>query len=156
MVALAQPRQAPRHQVPRLALRLLQAPRVSGWTCRRSFRLVSAACFLSALSLSLEKICFLTVACVSKNKCDANSGWRDFRRFVLKWNIDCRVCSLHSFVFLGGLFSNTQNKGFGFTSGLGTGTAAGTTGFGTALGATSLGGFGGFNLQSTQQQQGEC
>ncbi|XP_019745721.1 nucleoporin p54 isoform X2 [Hippocampus comes] len=54
----------------------------------------------------------------------------------------------------GGLFGNTQNKGFGFTSGLGTGTAAGTTGFGTGLGTTSLGGFGGFNLQSTQQQQG--
>ncbi|XP_051906609.1 nucleoporin p54 isoform X1 [Hippocampus zosterae] len=54
----------------------------------------------------------------------------------------------------GGLFGNTQNKGFGFTSGLGTGTAAGTTGFGTGLGTTSLGGFGGFGLQSTQQQQG--
>ncbi|XP_037121552.1 nucleoporin p54 isoform X3 [Syngnathus acus] len=54
----------------------------------------------------------------------------------------------------GGLFGNTQNKGFGFTSGLGTGTAAGTSGFGTGLGTTSLGGFGGFNLQPAQQQQG--
>ncbi|XP_061655388.1 nucleoporin p54 isoform X1 [Phyllopteryx taeniolatus] len=54
----------------------------------------------------------------------------------------------------GGLFGTTQNKGFGFTSGLGTGTAAGTTGFGTGLGTTSLGGFGGFTLQPTQQQQG--
>ncbi|KAK2819288.1 hypothetical protein Q5P01_024849 [Channa striata] len=54
----------------------------------------------------------------------------------------------------GGLFSNTQNKGFGFTSGLGTGTATGTTGFGTGLGTAGLGGFGGFNIQPTQQQQG--
>ncbi|XP_061657048.1 nucleoporin p54 isoform X1 [Syngnathoides biaculeatus] len=54
----------------------------------------------------------------------------------------------------GSLFGATQNKGFGFTSGLGAGTAAGTTGFGTGLGTTSLGGFGGFNLQPTQQQQG--
>ncbi|XP_040014327.1 nucleoporin p54 isoform X1 [Xiphias gladius] len=54
----------------------------------------------------------------------------------------------------GGLFGNTQNKGFGFSSGLGTGTATGTTGFGTGLGTTGLGGFGGFNIQSTQQQQG--
>ncbi|KAL2099689.1 hypothetical protein ACEWY4_004083 [Coilia grayii] len=52
----------------------------------------------------------------------------------------------------GGLFGNPQNKGFGFSSGLGTG-AAGTTGFGTGLtGAGGLG-FGGFNLQATQQQQ---
>lgn len=55
---------------------------------------------------------------------------------------------------LGGLFGNTQNKGFGF-SGLGTGTATGASGFGTGLGTTGLGGFGGFNIQSTQQQQGE-
>ncbi|KAJ8402136.1 hypothetical protein AAFF_G00373710 [Aldrovandia affinis] len=54
----------------------------------------------------------------------------------------------------GGLFGNTQNKGFGF-SGLGTGTAAGTgfgAGLGTSLG-TSLGtglGFGGFNIQPQQ------
>ncbi|XP_034565787.1 nucleoporin p54 isoform X2 [Notolabrus celidotus] len=54
----------------------------------------------------------------------------------------------------GGLFGNPQNKGFGFSSGLGAGTAAGTTGFGTALGTTSLGGFGGFNVQPTQQQPG--
>ncbi|XP_018517970.1 nucleoporin p54 isoform X2 [Lates calcarifer] len=54
----------------------------------------------------------------------------------------------------GGLFGNTQNKGFGFSSGLGTGTATGTTGFGTGLGTTGLGGFGGFNIQSAQQQQG--
>uniref|UniRef100_A0A7N6FFT1 54 kDa nucleoporin n=1 Tax=Anabas testudineus TaxID=64144 RepID=A0A7N6FFT1_ANATE len=54
----------------------------------------------------------------------------------------------------GGLFGNTQNKGFGFSSGLGAGTAAGTTGFGTGLGTTGLGGFGGFNIQPTQQQQG--
>lgn len=54
---------------------------------------------------------------------------------------------------LGGLFGNTQNKGFGFSSGLGAGTAAGATGFGTGLGTTSLGGFGGFNIQPTQQQQ---
>ncbi|XP_061887236.1 LOW QUALITY PROTEIN: nucleoporin p54 [Entelurus aequoreus] len=53
-----------------------------------------------------------------------------------------------------GLFGNTQNKGFGFTPGLGTGTASGTTGFGTGLGTTTLGGFGGFNIQPTQQQQG--
>ncbi|XP_069369349.1 nucleoporin p54 isoform X2 [Paralichthys olivaceus] len=53
----------------------------------------------------------------------------------------------------GGLFGNTQNKGFGFSSGLGTVTAPGTTGFGTSLGTTGLGGFGGFNIQSTQQQQ---
>ncbi|KAM4634352.1 nucleoporin p54 isoform 6-T6 [Polymixia lowei] len=54
----------------------------------------------------------------------------------------------------GGLFGNTQNKGFGFSSGLGTGAATGATGFGTGLGATGLGGFGGFNIQPTQQQQG--
>ncbi|XP_059214332.1 nucleoporin p54 [Centropristis striata] len=54
----------------------------------------------------------------------------------------------------GGLFGNTQNKGFGFSSGLGAGTAAGTTGFGTGLGTTGLGGFGGFNIQPTQQQPG--
>uniref|UniRef100_A0AAQ5ZW84 54 kDa nucleoporin n=1 Tax=Amphiprion ocellaris TaxID=80972 RepID=A0AAQ5ZW84_AMPOC len=59
----------------------------------------------------------------------------------------------HSCV-LGGLFGNTQNKGFGFSSGLGTGAAAGTSGFGTGLGTTGLGGFGGFNIQPTQQQQG--
>lgn len=58
---------------------------------------------------------------------------------------------------LGSLFGNTQNKGFGFPTGLSTGTAAGTSGFGTGtgLGATSLGGFGGFNIQQTQQQQGK-
>lgn len=55
----------------------------------------------------------------------------------------------------GSLFGNTQNKGFGFSSGLGTGAAAGTGGFGTGLGTTGLGGFGGFNIQPTQQQQGE-
>uniref|UniRef100_A0AAQ4RHS8 54 kDa nucleoporin n=1 Tax=Gasterosteus aculeatus aculeatus TaxID=481459 RepID=A0AAQ4RHS8_GASAC len=54
----------------------------------------------------------------------------------------------------GGLFGNTQNKGFGFSSGLGAGTAAGTTGFGTGLGTTGLGGFGGFNIQPAQQQPG--
>ncbi|XP_041667631.1 nucleoporin p54 isoform X2 [Cheilinus undulatus] len=55
----------------------------------------------------------------------------------------------------GGLFGNTQNKGFGFSSGLGTGTATGTTGFGTGLGTTSLGGgFACFNIQQPQQQQG--
>ncbi|XP_071322495.1 nucleoporin p54 isoform X2 [Trachinotus anak] len=54
----------------------------------------------------------------------------------------------------GGLFGNTQNKGFGFSSALGAGTAAGTAGFGAGLGTTGLGGFGGFNIQSTQQQQG--
>ncbi|XP_075899778.1 nucleoporin p54 isoform X2 [Nelusetta ayraudi] len=54
----------------------------------------------------------------------------------------------------GSLFGNTQNKGFGFSSGLGTGTTAGTTGFGTGLGTTGLSGFGGFNIQPTQQQQG--
>ncbi|XP_069026170.1 nucleoporin p54 isoform X5 [Embiotoca jacksoni] len=54
----------------------------------------------------------------------------------------------------GGLFGNAQNKGFGFSSGLGTGAAAGTSGFGTGLGTTGLGGFGGFNIQPTQQQQG--
>ncbi|KAM8743026.1 nucleoporin p54 isoform 2-T2 [Acanthopagrus schlegelii] len=55
----------------------------------------------------------------------------------------------------GGLFGNTQNKGFGFSSGLGTATATGATGFGTGLGTASLGGFGGFGgIQSTQQQQG--
>uniref|UniRef100_A0A1A8LDW1 54 kDa nucleoporin n=2 Tax=Nothobranchius pienaari TaxID=704102 RepID=A0A1A8LDW1_9TELE len=51
----------------------------------------------------------------------------------------------------GGLFGNTANKGFGFPAGLGTGTATGTSGFGTGLGAT---GFGGFNIQPTQQQGG--
>ncbi|XP_029921680.1 nucleoporin p54 isoform X1 [Myripristis murdjan] len=54
----------------------------------------------------------------------------------------------------GGLFGGTQNKGFGFSSGLGTATATGTTGFGTGLGTTSLGGFGGFSIQPAQQQQG--
>uniref|UniRef100_A0A3P8UFS8 54 kDa nucleoporin n=1 Tax=Cynoglossus semilaevis TaxID=244447 RepID=A0A3P8UFS8_CYNSE len=54
----------------------------------------------------------------------------------------------------GGLFSNTQNKGFGFSTGLGTGTGAAATGFGATLGSTGLGGFGGFNIQSTQPQQG--
>ncbi|XP_029301134.1 LOW QUALITY PROTEIN: nucleoporin p54 [Cottoperca gobio] len=54
----------------------------------------------------------------------------------------------------GGLFGNTQNKGFGFSSGLGVGTAAGTTGFGNVLGTSTLGGFGGFNIQPAQQQPG--
>ncbi|KAM9841088.1 nucleoporin p54 [Aulostomus maculatus] len=54
----------------------------------------------------------------------------------------------------GGLFGNTQNKAYGFSSGLGTGTATGAAGFGTGLGTTGLGGFGGFNIQPTQQQQG--
>ncbi|XP_034079970.1 nucleoporin p54 [Gymnodraco acuticeps] len=54
----------------------------------------------------------------------------------------------------GGLFGNTQNKGFGFSSGLGTAAPAGATGFGTGLGTTTLGGFGGFNIQPTQQQTG--
>ncbi|XP_071378227.1 nucleoporin p54 isoform X2 [Centroberyx affinis] len=54
----------------------------------------------------------------------------------------------------GGLFGNTQNKGFGFSTGLGAGAATGASGFGTGLGATSLGGFGGFNIQPTQQQGG--
>ncbi|KAM6900814.1 nucleoporin p54 isoform 1-T1 [Lycodopsis pacificus] len=53
----------------------------------------------------------------------------------------------------GGLFG-TQNKGFGFSSGLGAGTAAGATGFGTGLGTSGLSGFGGFNIQQTQQQPG--
>ncbi|XP_038130956.1 nucleoporin p54 isoform X3 [Cyprinodon tularosa] len=53
----------------------------------------------------------------------------------------------------GGLFGNTQNKAFGFPSGLGTGTTTGATGFGTGLGTTGLG-FGGFNIQSTAQPQG--
>ncbi|XP_062867846.1 nucleoporin p54 isoform X1 [Trichomycterus rosablanca] len=48
----------------------------------------------------------------------------------------------------GGLFGNTQNKGFGF-SGLGTGTGTGT-GFGSALGGGGLG-FGGFSSQPAQQ-----
>ncbi|XP_031658698.1 nucleoporin p54 isoform X9 [Oncorhynchus kisutch] len=52
----------------------------------------------------------------------------------------------------GGLFGNTQNKGFGFSSGLGTGTTA-AAGFGTSLGTTLGGGFGGFNIQPQQQQQ---
>ncbi|KAG7477119.1 hypothetical protein MATL_G00090710 [Megalops atlanticus] len=51
----------------------------------------------------------------------------------------------------GGLFGNTQNKGFGFSSGLGTGTTAGT-GFGTGLGNALS--FGGFNIQPQQQQGG--
>uniref|UniRef100_A0A1A7XQE7 54 kDa nucleoporin n=1 Tax=Iconisemion striatum TaxID=60296 RepID=A0A1A7XQE7_9TELE len=51
----------------------------------------------------------------------------------------------------GGLFGNTPNKGFGFPAGLGAGTAAGTSGFGSGLGPT---GFGGFNIQPTQQQGG--
>ena len=55
----------------------------------------------------------------------------------------------------GGLFSNAQNKGFGFSSGLGTGAGTATSGFGTGLGAAGLGGFGGFSIQSAQQQQGE-
>ncbi|XP_054468452.1 nucleoporin p54 isoform X1 [Anoplopoma fimbria] len=54
----------------------------------------------------------------------------------------------------GGLFGNTQNKGFGFSSGLGAGTAAGAGGFGTGLGTSGLGGFGGFNIQPSQQQPG--
>ncbi|XP_030598232.1 nucleoporin p54 isoform X3 [Archocentrus centrarchus] len=54
----------------------------------------------------------------------------------------------------GTLFGNTQNKGFGFSTGLGTGTATGASGFGAGLGTTGLGGFGGFNIQPTQQQQG--
>ncbi|XP_060916665.1 nucleoporin p54 isoform X2 [Labrus mixtus] len=52
----------------------------------------------------------------------------------------------------GGLFGTTQNKGFGFSSGLGAGTTAGATGFGAGLGTTGLGGFGCFNIQPTQQQ----
>ncbi|XP_072310848.1 nucleoporin p54 isoform X3 [Eucyclogobius newberryi] len=54
----------------------------------------------------------------------------------------------------GSLFGNTQNKGFGFSSGLGTGTTTGTSAFGTGLGTTTLGGFGGFSIQPSQQQQG--
>ncbi|KAM6902520.1 nucleoporin p54 isoform 1-T1 [Xenentodon cancila] len=54
----------------------------------------------------------------------------------------------------GGLFGNPQTKGFGFTSGLGTATGTAPSGFGTGLGTTGLGGFGAFNIQSTQQQQG--
>ncbi|KAM6975369.1 nucleoporin p54 isoform 1-T1 [Tautogolabrus adspersus] len=54
----------------------------------------------------------------------------------------------------GGLFGSTQNKGFGFSSGLGAGTTAGATGFGAGLGTTGLGGFGGFSIQPTQQQGG--
>ncbi|KAM9820611.1 nucleoporin p54 [Neosynchiropus ocellatus] len=54
----------------------------------------------------------------------------------------------------GGLFGGTQNKGFGFSSGLGTGAATGTSGFGTGLGTTNLGCFGGFGVQPAQQQQG--
>ncbi|KAL0965899.1 hypothetical protein UPYG_G00287420 [Umbra pygmaea] len=57
----------------------------------------------------------------------------------------------------GGLFGNTQNKGFGFSSGLGTGTTATAgfgTGLGTGLGTTLGGGFGGFNIQPQQQQAG--
>ncbi|KAM8872542.1 nucleoporin p54 isoform 2-T3 [Synchiropus picturatus] len=54
----------------------------------------------------------------------------------------------------GGLFGSTQNKGFGFSSGLGTGTATGTSGFGTGLGTTNLSCFGGFGIQPAQQQQG--
>uniref|UniRef100_W5M8N8 54 kDa nucleoporin n=1 Tax=Lepisosteus oculatus TaxID=7918 RepID=W5M8N8_LEPOC len=51
----------------------------------------------------------------------------------------------------GGLFGNTQNKGFGFSSGFGAGTVA-TGGLGTGLG-TGLG-FGGFNTQPQQQGLG--
>ncbi|XP_051532927.1 nucleoporin p54-like isoform X1 [Myxocyprinus asiaticus] len=53
----------------------------------------------------------------------------------------------------GSFFGNTQNKGFGFSSGLGSNTAPGT-GFGSSLGGTGLnfGGFGG--IQPTQNQQG--
>uniref|UniRef100_A0A3B1IQQ6 54 kDa nucleoporin n=1 Tax=Astyanax mexicanus TaxID=7994 RepID=A0A3B1IQQ6_ASTMX len=51
----------------------------------------------------------------------------------------------------GGLFGNTQNKGFGFSSGLGAASGAGT-GFG-GLGGGGLG-FGSFNLQPAQPQQG--
>ncbi|XP_051962001.1 nucleoporin p54-like [Xyrauchen texanus] len=53
----------------------------------------------------------------------------------------------------GSLFGNTQNKGFGFSSGLGSSTAPGT-GFGSSLGGTGMnfGGFGG--IQPTQNQQG--
>ena len=54
----------------------------------------------------------------------------------------------------GGLFGNTQNKGFGFPTGLGAATAPGVGGFGAALGG-GLGGFGGFNIQAAQPQQGE-
>ncbi|XP_068190174.1 nucleoporin p54 isoform X1 [Antennarius striatus] len=53
----------------------------------------------------------------------------------------------------GGLFGNTQNKGFGFSSGLTAGATTGTTGFGAGLGTTGLGGFGGFGIQPAQQQQ---
>jgi len=52
------------------------------------------------------------------------------------------------------MFGNTQNKGFGFSTGLGAGTTTGATGFGTTLG-TGMGGFGGFNIQAAQPQQGE-
>ncbi|MBN3314891.1 NUP54 protein, partial [Atractosteus spatula] len=51
----------------------------------------------------------------------------------------------------GGLFGNTQNKGFGFSSGFGAGTVA-SGGLGTGLG-TGLG-FGGFNTQLQQQGLG--
>uniref|UniRef100_A0A672LX08 Nucleoporin 54 n=2 Tax=Sinocyclocheilus grahami TaxID=75366 RepID=A0A672LX08_SINGR len=51
------------------------------------------------------------------------------------------------------LFGNTQNKGFGFSSGLGSSAPAGM-GFGGALGSTGLG-FGGFGgIQPAQNQQG--
>lgn len=67
------------------------------------------------------------------------------------------VVSVYDYVFPpgGGLFANTQNKGFGFSSGLGAGTGTGA-GFGSGLGGGAGGlAFGGFNLQSTQPQQGE-
>ncbi|XP_051960913.1 nucleoporin p54-like [Xyrauchen texanus] len=53
----------------------------------------------------------------------------------------------------GGFFGNAQNKGFGFSSGLGSNTTAGT-GLGSSLGGTGMnfGGFGG--IQPTQNQQG--
>lgn len=79
----------------------------------------------------------------------------NYRAIIYKSSIQSFILLLLLFCCEGSLFGNTQNKGFGFSSGLGTGTASGTTGFGTGLGTTGLSGFGGFNIQSTQQQQGE-
>ncbi|XP_031433260.1 nucleoporin p54 isoform X2 [Clupea harengus] len=52
----------------------------------------------------------------------------------------------------GGLFGAPQNKGFGGFSGLGA-APAGMSGFGTGMTGGGLG-FGGFNMQPAQQQQG--
>lgn len=97
--------------------------------------------FSNPASTGDDSLCFVVHCCL------ATFRWH------CVFKTSCTVCCYVVLVPGGGLFGNTQNKGFGFSSGLGTGTGTGT-GFGSGLGGGGLG-FGGFNLQSTQPQQGK-